>query len=142
MKILLAVDGSKHSLKAAKYLARHARAYRKRPQVELVYVQRPLPDLPNMRMVVGGAQIREYYEEMGSAALSKAKKLLSAAGIRLVARVFVGDAGYTIAREAVRTRCDLIMIGSRGMTAAANLVLGSIATKVLHVSSLPVMVVK
>ena len=59
MKILLAVDGSKHSLKAAKYLARHARSYRKRPQVELVYVQRPLPDLPNMRMVVGGAKIRD-----------------------------------------------------------------------------------
>jgi nucleotide-binding universal stress UspA family protein len=47
-----------------------------------------------------------------------------------------------IAREAVRTGCDLIVIGSRGMTAAANLVLGSTATKVLHVSSLPVTVVK
>ena len=142
MKILLAVDGSKHSLKAARYLVRHARSYRNRPQVELVHVQRPLPDLPNMRVVVGGGQIRQYYEETGSAALSKAKKLLSKAGVRHVARILVGDAAYAIAREAARTRSDLIVIGSRGMTAAANLVLGSVATKVLHVSSVPVMLVK
>jgi nucleotide-binding universal stress UspA family protein len=142
MKILLAVDGSKHSLKAAKYLVRHASAYRTRPEVQLLYVHRPLPDLPNMRLVVGGAQIRQYYQETGTAALSRAKKLLSGARIRHVARVLVGDAAYVIAREAVRTGCDLIVIGSRGMTAAANLVLGSTATKVLHVASLPVMLVK
>ena len=142
MRILLAMDGSKHSLKAAKYLVRHARVYRTRPEVELLNVHRPLPDLPNMRLVVGGAQIRQYYQETGSAALSKAKKLLSGARIRYVARVLVGDAAYVIAREAVRTGCDLIMIGTRGMSAAANLVLGSTATKVLHASSVPVMLVK
>jgi nucleotide-binding universal stress UspA family protein len=142
MKILLAVDGSKHSLKAAKYLVGHASAYRTRPEVQLLYVHRPLPDLPNMRLVVGGGQIRQYYEETGSAALSKAKRLLSTAGIRHAERVLVGDIAQMIAREAVRTGCDLIVIGSRGMTAAANLVLGSTATKVLHVSSLPVTVVK
>ena len=141
MKVLLAVDGSKHSLKAAKYLVRHARAYRAPMQVELLHVHRPLPDLPNLRLVVGGAQIRRYYEEQGRGALSKAKKILTSARIRYVARILIGDAAYTIAREAQRARCDLIVIGTRGMTAAANLVLGSTATKVLHVSRQPVLLV-
>jgi nucleotide-binding universal stress UspA family protein len=142
MKIFLAVDGSKHSLKAVKYLIEQARAYREPPSVELVYVHRPVPRLPNMKYVVSNKQIQQYYEDEGSAALSGAKKLLTASGVRYVARILVGEPADTIAREAERTRCHSIVIGTRGMTAAANLVLGSTATKVLHASSLPVTLVR
>ena len=142
MKILLAVDGSRHSLKAAKYVAAQARAYRERPTVELVHVCRPVPRLPNMSVVVGSRQIKRYYEQQGARALSKAKRLLVARGVRHAARTLVGEIAVTIAREARRARCDLIVIGSRGMTAARNLLLGSTATQVLHASTLPVMLVR
>jgi nucleotide-binding universal stress UspA family protein len=36
----------------------------------------------------------------------------------------------------------MIFIGTRGMTAAANMLLGSVATKVLHLSRVPVLLVK
>lgn len=142
MKIFLAVDGSKHSLKAVKRLIAHAGWYRESPQVELVYVHLPVPRLPRMSWVVSAKQIRQYYEKDGWAALSKAKKLLGASGIRYAARILVGPIAETIVREAVRTRSDLIMIGTRGMTAAASLLLGSTATKVLHLSNVPVLLVK
>lgn len=142
MKILLAVDGSKHSLKTAKFLISFANQCRERPQVELICVQRPVPKLPRMSKVVSAKQIRRYYEEEGWAALSKAKKLLDASGVRYVAQVLVGQIAETIVKEAARNRCDLIMIGTRGMTAAANLLLGSTATRVLHISELPVLLVK
>jgi len=142
MKILLAVDGSRHSLKAVKYLIRHARAYRDRPAVELIHVHPPVPRLPNMRLVVSAGWLRRYYEQEGAAALSRAKRLLDAARIKYTARTLIGEIGDTIAREARRTRSDLIVIGTRGMTAAKNLLLGSAATKVLHASTLPVMLVK
>jgi nucleotide-binding universal stress UspA family protein len=142
MKILLAVDGSRHALKAVKYLIEEAREYREPPSVELVHVHRPVPKLPNMKYVISNKQIQQYYDEEGSAALSDAKKLLSASGVRYVARVLVGEPSETIAREADRARCDLIMIGSRGMTAAKNLLLGSTATKLLHAATLPVTLVK
>jgi nucleotide-binding universal stress UspA family protein len=142
MKILLAVDGSRHSLKAARYVIAQARAYRERPSVELVHVCRPVPRLPNMSAVVGARQIRRYYEQQGAAALSKARKLLAAGGIPYAARILVGEVAGTIVRQARRARCDAIVIGTRGMTAAANFVLGSIATKVLHAARRPVVLVK
>jgi nucleotide-binding universal stress UspA family protein len=95
-----------------------------------------------MSWVVSAEQIRKYYEKDGWKALSRAKKLLGASGIRYVARILVGPIAESIVREAVRTRCELIVIGTRGLTAAAGLLVGSTATKVLHLSKLPVLLVK
>jgi nucleotide-binding universal stress UspA family protein len=93
-------------------------------------------------MVVGARQLRRYYEEQGAAALSKARKLLAAGGVPYAARILVGEVAETIERQARHARCGAIVIGTRGMTAAANLVLGSIATKVLHAATRPVVLVK
>jgi len=48
----------------------------------------------------------------------------------------------TIIRQARLARCDLIMTGTRGMSAAASLLLGSCANKVVNVSPIPVLLVK
>jgi nucleotide-binding universal stress UspA family protein len=142
MKILLAVDGSTHSLKPVKRLIAFAGLIGGGLQVELIYVHPPVPKLPRMRLVVSAKQIRRYYEQDGWKALSKAKKLLAAGGIRYAARILVGPIAESIVQEAVRTRCQLIMMGSRGLTGAAGLLLGSTATRVLHLSKLPVLLVK
>jgi nucleotide-binding universal stress UspA family protein len=142
MKILLAVDGSKHSLKAVKSLIEHADWYREKPAVELVSVHLPVPRIRGMNAVVGASQIRRYYDREGKAALSKARKLLDAARIKYSARILVGPVAETIVRQARLTRCDLIMMGTRGMSAAANLLLGSCANRVVSVSPVPVLLVK
>ena len=142
MKILLAVDGSKHSLAAAKCLVDHADWYREKPVVELVTVHLPVPKLPGMNMVVGKNQIQRYYEEEGESALAPAKKKLAAAGIKYQAIVLVGPVAETIVQHAAKARCDLIFIGTHGRTEAGNVLLGSTATKVLHISDTPVLLVK
>ena len=142
MKILLAVDGSKHSLEAVKSLLEHSGWYREKPVVELVTVHLPVPKLPGTSRVVSQAQIRRYYEEEGAARLEKAKKLLERADLPFSARVLVGPVAETIVRHARESRCDMIFIGTRGMSAAGNMLLGSTATKVLHLASVPVLLVK
>jgi nucleotide-binding universal stress UspA family protein len=142
MKILLAVDGSKTSLDAVDCLIDHAGWYREKPAVELLTVQPPLPRLPRMGMVVGENQIQRYYEEEGGAALAAAKKKLDAAGVRYKAGVLVGQVAETLVQHATKTRCDLICIGTHGRTGAANLLLGSVATKVLHLANTPVLLVR
>lgn len=47
-----------------------------------------------------------------------------------------------VARAARRLGCEAIVMGTRGMGAAANLILGSTATKVVHLTKLPVTLVK
>ena len=142
MRILFAVDGSKPSLKAVRFLVEHADWYREDPAVELVFVHFPVPKLPRMNMVVAASQVRRYYDEEGRAALSKTRELLDAKGIKYAAHVFVGPIAQSIVRHARIARCDLIMIGTRGMTATGNLLLGSTANKIVHISAVPVLLAK
>jgi nucleotide-binding universal stress UspA family protein len=142
MKMLLAVDGSKYSLDAVKCLIEHADWYRDKPEVELLFVHAPVPKLPGMSKVVGKNQIQRYYAEEGAAATAEAKKLLERAGIRYRASLLLGQAAETIVKHAQNTRCDLIFIGTHGRSAAGNMLLGSIATKVLHLATVPVMLVR
>ena len=142
MKILLAVDGSKHALRAVDCLISHADWYRDKPTVELVTVHLPVPKLPRMGLVVGKSQIQRYYQEEGEASLAAAKKKLAAAGIEYNAQILVGRPAEIIARHAAKTRCDLIFIGTHGRTAAGNLLLGSVATRVLHIATVPVLLVR
>jgi len=142
MRILVAVDGSKHSLDAVQCVIDHANWYRATPEVLLVTVHLPVPKLPRMGLAVGRNQIRKYYEEEGGARLAAAKRKLAAAGIRYSAQVLVGPVAESIVRFAKRKRCDVIYIGTRGMTEIGNALLGSTASKVLHISNTPVLLVK
>ncbi len=142
MKILLAVDGSKPSMDAVQCLIDHADWYREPPHVELVTVHLPVPKLPNMGAAVGKGQIQRYYEEEGQGRLAAAKKKLDAAKVPYAPRVLVGPIAETIVKHARSTKCDLIYIGTRGMTAVGKALLGSTATKVLHISDIPVLLVK
>ena len=142
MKILLAVDGSKHSLAAVDSLIEHAGWYRGKPEVELVTVHLPVPTVGRMGIGPSKAQLQKYYDEEGEASLKAARKKLDAAKLPYRASVLVGPVAETLAKHARSAGCDLIFIGTRGMTAAANAILGSTATKVLNISTVPVLLVK
>ena len=136
MKILLAVDGSAHSLDAVKCVIDHADWYRAKPEIELVNVHLPVPQLPGLGTAVGKSQIQRYYQEEGEQALAEAKKLLERAGLRYEARLLVGDPAETIVKQAKKAGCDIIAIGTPSRW------IGSCANKVLNIADLPVLLVK
>jgi nucleotide-binding universal stress UspA family protein len=142
MKILLAVDGSKHSMRALNCLIGHADWYRQKPQVELVTVHLPVPAVGSLAGGVNKSQVQRYYREEGEACLAPAKKKLDAAKMRYAAHVLVGPIAETLVKHAKDARCDLIYLGNQGRTATAGALFGSTATKVLHVSRIPVLLVK
>ena len=76
MKILLAVDGSKFALDAVKFLIEHLDWARDKPQVELIYVHPPVPQVAGLGTVVGKKQLQRYYEEEGAEALAPARQAL------------------------------------------------------------------
>jgi nucleotide-binding universal stress UspA family protein len=142
MKILVAVDGSKGSLDAVQCLIDHVNWYQDKPEVHLVTVHLPVPQLPGMGLAVGKGQIQKYYQQEGESRLAAAKRKLDAAGISYQASVLVGPIAETVVKYAKDKRCDLIYIGTRGMTEIGKALVGSTATKVLHISSIPVLLVK
>jgi nucleotide-binding universal stress UspA family protein len=138
MKILVAVDGSKPSLKAVQLLIDHAGWYREAPQVELVTVHLAVPHVARLPK----AQLERYYAEEGQSMLAAAKKKLDAAGVRYQPHVLVGPVAEAIVKHAKDKRCDLIYIGTRGMSELGKALVGSTATKVIHISDTPVLLVK
>ena len=80
MKVLLAVDGSKHSLKTVGWVIKHLGDARRKPQIELVTVHLPIPKLPNMGKAVGKAQIERFYREESEDSIRPAKRKLERAG--------------------------------------------------------------
>ena len=142
MKILLAVDGSKNSLDAVQSLIDHADWFRERPQVELVTVHLPVPKLPGMGAAVGKGQIAQYYQQEGEKQLAAARRKLDAAKIPYEPRVLVGQVAESLVKHAKDKRCDLIYIGTRGHSELGKALVGSTATRVLHISDIPVLLVK
>ena len=141
LKILLAVDGSENALRATRELVSHAALYKEPLHVELLTVRSPLPLGGFSGAVLTRDMVDSYYREEGQKALAPSEQLLAQAGIAHGSHVQVGDVATTIVDHASKSGCRMICMGTRGMAPIPSLVLGSIATKVLHLAHMPVVLV-
>ena len=141
MKILFAADGSQYTRRAAKYLVQHATMFGCKPEIAILNVHVPIP-YRGAGAVVGKAAVERYYRDEAHAALAPACSLLDKAGLRYTSSWVVGDVAAEIAAQAKKLGADLIVMGSHGEGALANLVLGSVTTKVLACCKVPVLVVR
>jgi nucleotide-binding universal stress UspA family protein len=141
MKILFATDGSACALSALSTLADHLDRFREPTRVLVLHVHPPLP-YPNAAAWVGKDVIARYYNEEGEAALADSRGLLAARDVAFETARQVGDPAQTIVAQAESTGCDLLAMGTQGHGALANLVLGSVTTKVLALAKMPVLLLK
>lgn len=144
LKLLLPIDGSETALRAVQYLIGRAAQSKEPVEVLLLNVQ---PALPERRG--GGADgpleahnLEDPLRKEGDKALAPARKLLEAASIKYQHHVEFGEAVQLINHYARIYHCNEIIMGTRGTSSILNLVLGSVTTKVLHVASIPVVLVK
>ena len=100
---------------------------------EVVFNEDPISDMLN---------IKNAREEAGLALLTLAKARLENAGITLDAHVRTGNPAEVIADFSREYHCDLIVMGTRGMGTIKNLLLGSVASKVIHLTEKPLLLVK
>lgn len=137
-KILVPVDGSNHSINAvhnAIEVARGAEA-----SLTLLAVdgcrplKGPLAELANSEDL----SRQEIFERVLESVVVKAN---IPDDINIDQRIRMGDPADNILAEADLTEADLIVIGRRGLGSFAELLLGSVSRKVLHLSKIPVMVV-
>jgi nucleotide-binding universal stress UspA family protein len=141
MKILVPVDGSDNALRAVRHVLDTRHWYATPVAVHLLNVQQPIAS-GAVKMFISREQLHQYYEEEGGKALQNARDLVHAAGgCECHARVGIGEVAATIAQFASSEQCDLIVMGTRGMGAMGNVVLGSVATKVIHLAKVPVQLI-
>jgi len=67
---------------------------------------------------------------------------LTAGGLRVEAVLALGDPASEIAAAALREQCDLIAMGTHGHRFVKDLMLGSVASEVRHLTLVPVLLVR
>jgi len=142
MKILVATDGSKNALRAVKYAARLAHLLRTASnKITLVSVHDDA-GLRHAKAFVGNAEVADYLRELSEKELKAARKLLRAEGIGYDMEIRTGNVAQEIVACADKGKFDMIVLGSKGRSAPADLLLGSVAQRVLATAKQPVVVVK
>ena len=140
MKILLAVDGSAYTKKMLAYLATHDELFTQGNDYTVFTVQPVLP--PRARAAVGKEVVDGYYAQEAEKVLAPVSKFLLRHGIDAKSSWKVGHAGESIAKLADAGKFDLLVMGSHGQGTLVNLVMGSVATRVLAHCKVPVLLVR
>ena len=140
MKILLAVDDSPASLRAATEVVRLAQGMKEEPAVHVVYVHPPIP-MDFATRHVGREELDAYYRDEGEAVLKPSVGMLSEAGLAPIRHLHVGRPADVILQLVGELGCDLLCLGRHGRSAVADFFLGSVAHRVLQQATVPVLLV-
>ncbi len=136
-KILLPVDGSDFSIKAAEYALEFVKS--RAGDIILMYSHRPFPSF------LGEPYFQEVHDKIMNSAremMAPFARLFAVSGIGVDERILEGAPGESICRVAAIEKCDLIIMGSRGLTDLKGLFLGSVTHRVLSRAPCPVLVVR
>ena len=140
MKMLVALDGSDVSLRALDYALALREKLSTGLELELVNVQPPMTAA--VAQFVSREVIDEYHQEQGDEVLAPAITKAEAGSATFMASVVVGRDAEALVQHAADTACDGIIMGTRGMGSMTGLLVGSVASKVVHAASVPVTLVK
>lgn len=138
-KILVPVDASESAQHAARYAALLASD---NPDIHLhvLNVQEALE--VRTHAYLSQQEAKSIQAADSQRVLQPVMELLDDAGVAYRADWRVGDIAPTIAAYAEEIACESIVMGTRGLGLVGNLVMGSVANKVVHLVNVPVTLVK
>lgn len=142
MKVLVPVDGSRHSLEGIKVASQYALT-----RNAGIYIMTVTPYVADVDLELSAAERDRLLESMksrGEDILVKASDQMKSYGVNYVKTVLSTStsAAQEIVSFAENEKMDIIVIGSKGMGATARFFLGSVASKVVRYSPCCVYVVK
>lgn len=132
-RLLLPVDGSSSSANALEYVMGRKKGG-ERLRVVVLYVQ-PTPLIMNKE--IEKLLLEDQLKVFSGRRIAPAMKKL---GVKPT--VVTGDPALSIIKFALSEACDEIVMGTRGRGGIAQVLLGSVASKVVQLASGPVTLVK
>ncbi|MDQ9168950.1 universal stress protein [Oxalobacteraceae bacterium R-40] len=143
MKFLLAVDGSSYTVKAVEYVISRLDMFRDKPELHVLHVKLPIPTSEaRAAAILGPGTVDNYYRTEAQEALAPAEAILKKKNIPYTASYCIGDIAEQINAYVKEHQIDMIIMGTHGHGALKSLVMGSVATKVLAITSVPVLLVR
>ncbi|HEY0827475.1 MAG TPA: universal stress protein [Bacilli bacterium] len=136
-KILLAADGSAHSLRAADQAIIVSKG-NKEAMIVVLYVV----DTDTLKDDVMRYREKEAIAEHRLKKLAAIEEKVQEAGVDYEIKIIHGEPGPAIVDYANDNKCDVVFIGSRGLNTFQEFILGSVSHKVAKRANCPVMIVK
>ncbi|HKM79667.1 MAG TPA: universal stress protein [Candidatus Acidoferrum sp.] len=140
MKILVAIDDSKHSKAAINVVANYFKP--QATEVKILHVLTPVVLSAPPEMSRGYAPELEQQGIQARALIDKYAQQLCAAGYKVDSAIENGDVRECILDSAANWHADLILLGSRGHKGMGRLLLGSVAESVIRHANCSVLVVR
>jgi nucleotide-binding universal stress UspA family protein len=140
-KLLVAVDGSATAVRATQYAIKLAKENGS-ISIHLVTAHEEPRVYGEIAVYVTPEKMAELQRQAAEGVLEEAEELIRQAAVPYTREILVGPVASVIARRADELGCDSIVIGTRGMTAIGNLLMGSVATKIVHFAHVPVTLVQ
>jgi len=140
-RIFVPIDGSSCSIRAL----RHAIALAQRLgdcAIHIAHAHEEPIMYGDISIYASREAIERMQREHSEQALAGAESILQSAGVLYEKEILIGDVPRMLAERAAALGCDAIVMGTHGQTALGNLLMGSVATKVVHHSAIPVTLVK
>lgn len=145
-KILLATDGSSGAAKALEETIKIAGPLNAEVTVISVISQtvdvRDYAGVSYEKLDLFLKDYNEIIEKKTQELVKSAEKPLKEKGIKVETKVLAGNPADVITRIAKEGNFDLIVVGSRGLSKAKELFLGSVSNKVAHLTDTNVLIVK
>ncbi len=140
MKILVAVDGSDISVRAAKHANTLAKSLAKPAKIFLVAVD--AAPFPGVVSKIGKDAMDRIHAENHERMLAPARKALARSKADVRELSVVGEPAEAILAAAGSTRADLVVMGSHGRGSVKGILLGSVSSKVIAQTDIPVTIVR
>lgn len=141
MKMLVAIDGSKNALRALKHAIKLAGKLSEPSSLVLVNAHDDTA-LRGASQFVGKDTVKGYLDDLSNSELAEAVALAEKSGVSFETRLVRGQVAQTILKAATDRDCDQIILGSKGRSALRDLLIGSVAQRVIAMSTIPVTIIK
>lgn len=140
--LLIPFDGSESAGRALEHAIALARMTTATVHVIHVYEEPAAYALGEVAVYFPRDELMSYLREASEALRDAAAARLRAAGVPCVAESRVGPVAESIVDYAKTQHCDAIIMGTHGRSALGGLLMGSVATRVVHLTPVPVTLVK
>jgi nucleotide-binding universal stress UspA family protein len=141
-RVLLPIDGSECSLRGVALVITKRALYSNPDDLDIHLVNVQAPFSHDVSRFVGRSQVVDFHREESEKLLRGACELLDAAGAKYTCHHLVGKVDETITDLAEALHCDQIVMGTHGRGALQELLVGSITLKIVHLSKIPILLVK
>lgn len=141
-RVLLPIDGSECALRGVALIISKRGLYAKPEELDIHLVNVQAPFSSDISRFVSHEQVEAFHREQGETMTMESRKMLDAAGVKYTCHYEIGPVAETIVQLADSLRCDQIVMGAHGRGGFADLLMGSITQKVLHLTTIPVLLVK